>query len=373
MKKIKHLFSILVCLVLIVSVLHVQKTVNVNGATHTQAEAVAWANAQIGKGLNYDGVYGNQCVDLIAYYYQYLGASTPGGNAEAYRYNALPSGWVRVSSPQTGDIAVWKPDYTYGAYQTGAYGHVGIVTGVSGSTITVVNQNFANQAYCTSNNFPTAVIDCYIRPNWKGGDTTPPQISNFRIVQILENSFTVEATVTDNVGVTFGEFMVWSDKNGQDDLWGHVGTISGNKITCTIYINDHHNNDQGYYFCHLYLYDAAGNVTSKALENIYIGDKEKPTISNFHLVSKTDTSFTVEATVNDNIGVTFGEFMVWSDKNGQDDLWGHEGTIKGDKITCTIKISDHHNNDKGLYYCHLYLYDMTGNVTSKAVNGISVL
>ena len=148
-KKIKHLFSILLCFVLTVSVLHLQKTVDVNGATHTQAEAVAWANSQIGKGLNYDGVYGNQCVDLIAYYYQYLGASTPGGNAEAYRYNALPSGWTRVGSPQAGDIAVWKPNYQYGAYQTGAYGHVGIVTGVNGSNITVVNQNFSNQAYCT--------------------------------------------------------------------------------------------------------------------------------------------------------------------------------------------------------------------------------
>lgn len=90
--------------------------IHVKATSHTQAEAVAWANSQIGKGLDYDGVYGNQCVDLIAYYYKYLGASTPGGNAEAYRYNTLPSGWTRVSSPQTGDIAVWKPSYTYGAY-----------------------------------------------------------------------------------------------------------------------------------------------------------------------------------------------------------------------------------------------------------------
>ena len=57
----------------------------------TRDEAVAWANAQIGKGLDYDGAYGNQCVDLIKYYYDYFGvAGYAKGNANAYITNALP-------------------------------------------------------------------------------------------------------------------------------------------------------------------------------------------------------------------------------------------------------------------------------------------
>lgn len=32
-------------------------------------DAINWVKSQVGKGLDYDGVYGNQCVDLICYYY----------------------------------------------------------------------------------------------------------------------------------------------------------------------------------------------------------------------------------------------------------------------------------------------------------------
>ena len=42
-------------------------------SAHTQSEAVACAQSQLGKALDYDGKYGAQCVDLICYYYQYLG------------------------------------------------------------------------------------------------------------------------------------------------------------------------------------------------------------------------------------------------------------------------------------------------------------
>ena len=98
-------------------------------SAHTQSEAVAWAQSQLGKALDYDGKYGAQCVDLICYYYQYLGTTSPGGNAEEYRRNNLPSGWTRVyENYQPGDIAVWKPSYRYGSYSTTENGHVGIVT-----------------------------------------------------------------------------------------------------------------------------------------------------------------------------------------------------------------------------------------------------
>lgn len=108
-------------------------------SAHTQSEAVAWAQSQLGKALDYDGKYGAQCVDLICYYYQYLGTTSPGGNAEEYRRNNLPSGWTRVyENYQPGDIAVWKPSYRYGSYSTTENGHVGIVTSAD------INVNFYN-------------------------------------------------------------------------------------------------------------------------------------------------------------------------------------------------------------------------------------
>lgn len=88
----------------------------------TAEEAVAWVQSYEGEGIDYDGSYGNQCVDLIKAYYDYLGETPVRGNADTYAYNALPEGWQRIqgAEPQPGDILV---------YTGGSYGHVAIYTG----------------------------------------------------------------------------------------------------------------------------------------------------------------------------------------------------------------------------------------------------
>ncbi len=75
-----------------------------------------------GRAMDYDGVYGAQCVDLIKYYYKYLGvANYARGNGKDYATNTLPPNWKRIkgAEPQKGDILV----YTTGG---GGYGHVAI-------------------------------------------------------------------------------------------------------------------------------------------------------------------------------------------------------------------------------------------------------
>lgn len=244
----------IVTLVLILSLTIIQipefnNVIRVEAANHSQSEAVAWAKSQLGKGLDYDGVYGNQCVDLIAYYYQYLGMKTPGGNAEAYRYNTLPSGWSRVyGNPQVGDIAVWIPDYAYGNYITGSAGHVGIVTGVNGSTITVVNQNFASQSYCTSNNFPTTVIDCYIRPNWSNAT---PDITNQTPNLYCEGG--AIKVVFQPVSNTQYYDIVWCGTDGVAMDYQNIGTNTSGTINVT---------SEGTYYVYVNAYGTNGNYTS---------------------------------------------------------------------------------------------------------------
>lgn len=172
--KCKRAMSILLAAIIAISLvpgLSIGASAATNG--HSQSEAVNWANAQVGKSLDYDGVYGCQCVDLIKYYYAWMGvASYAHGNACEYQSNALPAGWTRVYSGfRPGDIGVWKPSYNYNGYSTGSAGHVGIIVAASGSTLTVVNQNFAGASYCTKNNFPTAVIACAIRPDFSSNST----------------------------------------------------------------------------------------------------------------------------------------------------------------------------------------------------------
>ena len=121
MKGIKKALCLLVLLFSVALALPVTANASTNG--HTAQEALAWAKAQVGKSLDYDGVYGAQCVDLIKYYYDFLGcASYARGNGCNYATNALPSGWARYqgAQPQPGDILV------YSGNASNPYGHVAI-------------------------------------------------------------------------------------------------------------------------------------------------------------------------------------------------------------------------------------------------------
>ena len=107
-KNFKQILAALLIAMMLVGVAPIA-TVKVSAANHTADEAISWLWTVNGKSLDYDGAYGAQCVDLIAYYYAYLGVTTPGGNANKYSTNALPSGWQRFKggTPQKGDILVY--------------------------------------------------------------------------------------------------------------------------------------------------------------------------------------------------------------------------------------------------------------------------
>lgn len=176
MKKIwRFLLGILIIFIIAVHPLFAKAT-NIS-----QSSAVAWAQNKIGTGLDYDGAYGNQCVDFIYYYYRFLGVNPVGGNACDYATNSLPAGWLRITSnivPQPGDIAVWKSYYNDGVYSTGWAGHIGIVINGNSSTFNTIHQNFncsnAYEATCVqSNNIPTAILACVIRPNFSAASADP--------------------------------------------------------------------------------------------------------------------------------------------------------------------------------------------------------
>ena len=133
----KRMLSLVLAVLMVVCLL--PTTALAATAGHTAADAIAWAQSQVGQSLDYDGVYGAQCVDLICYYYQYLGQRSPGGNGCDYATNRLPDGWQRIkgAQPQPGDILV------YSGNSENPYGHVGIYE----SDYCTYNQNFNYEQY----------------------------------------------------------------------------------------------------------------------------------------------------------------------------------------------------------------------------------
>ena len=133
-------------------------------SSKTADQAIDWVKSQLGKGIDYDGSYGCQCVDLILAYYHALGVATSSGNGKDYATNALPSGWSRVQNgtPKKGDILV------YGASSSNPYGHVAIYE----SDYVTYHQNYNSHSYVEKvttvkyNGFGNPYWG-YIRPDWQ--------------------------------------------------------------------------------------------------------------------------------------------------------------------------------------------------------------
>ena len=168
----KRVISLVLALLMVLTLVPSLGTqANAQTGGHTRSEAVNWAVSQQGESLDFDNVYGETSVDLIKYYYKYLGenASYAMGNANAYAWNDLPPGWTRVTSDyRPGDIAVFKTNYKdyndNGVYilGTGDLGHVSIITSMDGAWFTSMNQSYAGHPYVEQKSFHTACIDARI-------------------------------------------------------------------------------------------------------------------------------------------------------------------------------------------------------------------
>lgn len=141
MQKIKKYFQTIIIATMALGMMVILTPLQAKAGTagHSADDAINWVKSKVGTGLDYDGVYGNQCVDLICYYYQYLGQRSPGGNGCDYAWNALPSGWQRIqgAQPQKGDILV------YSGNSSNPYGHVAIYA----ADRETYHQNFNSHPY----------------------------------------------------------------------------------------------------------------------------------------------------------------------------------------------------------------------------------
>lgn len=97
-----------------------------------------------GKYVDFDGVYGAQCTDIIKYWVQNIGSPLTHGNAIDYKENWQLGGYVWVDNtpsgvPRPGDIVVWgmKP-----------YGHVAIFLSGNNQAFDSFDQNFPVGSPC---------------------------------------------------------------------------------------------------------------------------------------------------------------------------------------------------------------------------------
>lgn len=116
-----------------------------------------------GKYVDYDGAFGNQCVDLMRQYCKDVfgvngyTAIPPRGSAKNIFYNFKNNKYFKKvlnspnNAPKKGDIVFWK---TY-PFITGFDGHVAIVDQADVYSLVVFNQNYPSGRYCEFRKFGT--------------------------------------------------------------------------------------------------------------------------------------------------------------------------------------------------------------------------
>lgn len=139
----------------------------------TKNQAKDWINSKVGIGIDFDGWYGYQCMDLVVAYMYYItdGKLTLWGNAKDAINNDL-KGYATLHKntpqflPKMGDIAVW----TTGNFSE--FGHIAIVTSANLDTFNAIEQNW-NGGGLTLTEVTTKRKKSYqnvthfIRPNFK--------------------------------------------------------------------------------------------------------------------------------------------------------------------------------------------------------------
>lgn len=259
-RKIKQILSLLLAAVIFVGVMPMS-TVPASAATngHSQSEAMAWLNSKIGIQIG-----NGQCPALAREYYSYLGYSVS-GNGKDYENN-VPNGWTRTYYysgyvPQPGDIAVWRATNTDAGK---IYGHVAIVQSATSSSMTCYEQGYTANYKVRTHGYSYGMVTCFIRPDFTPAvkDTTAPQITDTSVSNITANQFTINCTLSDNVGIS----RVWLNIYGPSGSDGYSVAATNGSFSYTIQTDKY--GGAGWYTVHLYAFDTSENQSKYAFEGI---------------------------------------------------------------------------------------------------------
>lgn len=120
-----------------------------------------------GKHWDFDGLYGNQCVDLVNFYQRdviqgaWIGTPITGGARDWYENypnsKAAQDSYIRIKNdvndpnqlPQKGDVIIWNRNVG------GGYGHIAIVKSANSSGFISLDQNW-----------PTGSVAHFVQHNW---------------------------------------------------------------------------------------------------------------------------------------------------------------------------------------------------------------
>ena len=279
-----------------------------------------------------------------------------------------------VSQPIPGDIM-----------QDKEYSHVAIVKAVSGSQVTLIEQNWKWDDWATGDlvctvNRKVNVSDNYFYRLYIDGkpqvlqeaQSSAPTLTSASASSITKDGFTVKASAKDEVGLDRFEITTYPQSKGASA--GKKVTVkkSGTSASAStaVKVSDFGSLSDTY----VSVVDVYNTSGLKATKTIYtVVSRSAPVISGITVTNKSASGYTVKCTVSTQNSIKTVKFPTWTSYNATDDLnpgWSTgtvcNGSISGSTASFTVKTSDH-NKELGEYNTYIYAYDSFGNCSTKAV------
>ena len=276
-----------------------------------------------------------------------------------------------VSNPIPGDIM-----------QDKAYSHVAIVKAVSGSQVTLIEQNWkwddwqTGDPICTVNRKVNVADNYFYRLYIDGVAQTvskpAPTITSASASSITKDGFTVKASAKDDIGIDHFMFMTYPKSKGTSAAKKVTVSKSGTSASASVNVKvSDFENEAGTYVTAVYVYNTSGKKVKTKINTVVV--RKPPVISAVKVTGKSSTGYTVTCNVESKAKLSSVKFPTWTSYNSTDDLasnWSKttvcDGKIVGSTVSFTVKAADH-NKEKGEYNTYIYAYDTYGNVSSKAV------
>lgn len=150
---------------------------------------------------------------------------------------------------------------------------------------------------------------------------------------------------------------VWNAKDQSDIYWYSASRQEDGSYLATVNVKNHKYH-LGRYIVHSYVLDKQGNMN-------YIKEARVEVNSSIGDFSQTSTGRDDSIRLNLNSLVSQGiaekvYFAVWSDKNGQDDIYWYEASAKGNDYSSDVMFYNHKST--GRYYAHAYMLDKNGQM-----------
>ena len=257
----------------------------------------------------------------------------------------------QVSAPKPGDI-MQNTDRT----------HVAVVKHVSGTTVTLIEQNYKW----------TSGGKIYARVN----RTIDSQSAYFYRLMIDGR----EAVINGNENYVPETYEIWrvndvsgiKVRRGTGTTYETIGTL-GNGTIFYVYGKT----ISGGYTWGMINYDGTTGYVAleyaEYMSGVITKDSTPPVISDITVTNINSTGYTVTCKVTDDVKVDRVQFPTWTILNGQDDLCGGwdknekvSGKIEGNTVTFRVNVSEH-NGEKGRYATHIYAYDSSGNMSGSMI------